>query len=84
MRTGLTEAMWLIPPIIADFDENAPLPTTTSADDVGSLVTFLASDESSSITGTLQLIDRGAHTMRYPDVLGHLAALAATTPDPGA
>ena len=53
-----------------------------AADDVGSLVTFLASDESSSITGTLQLIDRGARTMRYPDVLGHLAALAA--PDPGA
>ena len=82
VRTGLTEAMWLIPPIIDDFDENAPLPTTTSADDVGSLVAFLASDESSSITGTLQLIDRGAHTMRYPDVIGHLAALAA--PEPGA
>jgi NAD(P)-dependent dehydrogenase (short-subunit alcohol dehydrogenase family) len=82
VRTALTEAMWLIPPIVADFDENAPLDTTTSADDVGSLVTFLASDDASSITGTLQLIDRGAHTMRYPDVLGHLAAL--TIPDPGA
>ncbi len=75
VRTGLTEAMWLIPAIVDDFDENAPLTTTTSADDVGNLVTFLASDESSSITGTLQLIDRGAHTMRYPDVLGHLSAV---------
>jgi NAD(P)-dependent dehydrogenase (short-subunit alcohol dehydrogenase family) len=82
VRTGLTEGMWQIPAIVADFDENAPLATTTSADDVGALVTFLASDESSSITGTLQLIDRGAHTMRYPDVVGHLVAV--TMPGPGA
>jgi NAD(P)-dependent dehydrogenase (short-subunit alcohol dehydrogenase family) len=82
VRTGLTEGMWLIPAIVEDFDENAPLATTTSADDVGSLVTFLASDDASSITGTLQLIDRGAHTMRYPDVLGHVAAV--TMPAPGA
>jgi NAD(P)-dependent dehydrogenase (short-subunit alcohol dehydrogenase family) len=77
VRTGLTEAMWLMPPIIDDFDGNAPLRTQTSAEDIANLVTFLASDESSSITGTLQLIDRGAHTMRYPDVLGHIASLGA-------
>ena len=58
---------------------NAPLDTTTSADDVAGLVTFLASDESTSITGTLQLIDRGAHTKRYPDLPAHFAA----TVDPG-
>ena len=68
-----------MPGIVEDFDENAPLATDTSADDVASLVTFLASDESASITGTLQLIDRGAHTKRYPDVLAHLAALPAST-----
>ena len=73
VRTGLTEAMFHMPGIVEDFDENAPLATDTSADDVASLVTFLASDESASITGTLQLIDRGAHTKRYPDVLAHLA-----------
>jgi len=82
VRTPLTEGMWLVPQIVADYDENAPLATTTSVDDVGALVTFLASDESSSISGTLQLIDRGAHTMRYPDVLGHIAAL--TPPEAGA
>ena len=79
VRTGLTEAMFHMPGIVEDFDENAPLATDTSADDVASLVTFLASDESASITGTLQLIDRGAHTKRYPDVLAHLAALPAST-----
>jgi NAD(P)-dependent dehydrogenase (short-subunit alcohol dehydrogenase family) len=68
VRTGLTEGMWLLPEIVDEFDENAPLDTTTSADDVAKLVCFLASDDASSITGTFQLIDRGAHTKRYPDL----------------
>jgi NAD(P)-dependent dehydrogenase (short-subunit alcohol dehydrogenase family) len=72
VRTNLTEAMWMVPGIVEDFDENAPLATTTSADDVANLVTFLASDEASSISGTLQLVDRGAHTRRYPDLPGHM------------
>ena len=73
VRTPLTDAMWLLPSIVEDFDENAPLDTQTSAEDVASLVTFLASDESTSISGTLQLIDRGAHTKRYPDLPAHFA-----------
>jgi len=72
VRTGLTEGMWQMPGIVDDFDENAPVATVTSPDDVASLVTFLASDESQSISGTLQLVDRAAHTKRYPDVLRHL------------
>ena len=78
VRTPLTEAMWLMPQIVDEFDENAPLATDTSPDDVADLVTFLASDEASSISGTFQLIDRGADTKRYPDVLGHIdRAMAA-------
>jgi NAD(P)-dependent dehydrogenase (short-subunit alcohol dehydrogenase family) len=80
VRTNLTEAMWLVPGVVDDFDENAPLATTTSADDVASLVTFLASDEAGSISGTLQLIDRGASTMRYPDLIGHIARAMGTAP----
>jgi NAD(P)-dependent dehydrogenase (short-subunit alcohol dehydrogenase family) len=72
VRTGLTEGMWQMPGMVDDFDENAPVATVTSPDDVASLVTFLASDESQSISGTLQLVDRAAHTKRYPDVLRHL------------
>jgi 3-oxoacyl-[acyl-carrier protein] reductase len=74
VRTPLTNDMWALPALVADFDENAPLDTTTSPDDVANLVTFLASDESSSITGALHLIDRGAHSKRYPDLPAHLAA----------
>lgn len=72
VRTGLTEGMWLMPGLVDEFDENAPLATTTSADDVANLVAFLASDDASSISGCLHLIDRGAHTQRYPNVLAHL------------
>jgi 3-oxoacyl-[acyl-carrier protein] reductase len=77
VRTRLTNDMWSMPALVADFDENAPLDTTTSPDDVANFVTFLASDESSSITGTLHLIDRGAHTKRYPDLPAHIADLTA-------
>ena len=77
VRTPLTNDMWALPALVADFDENAPLDTTTSPDDVANLVTFLASDESSSITGSLHLIDRGAHAKRYPDLPAHLASLPA-------
>jgi NAD(P)-dependent dehydrogenase (short-subunit alcohol dehydrogenase family) len=80
VRTGLTDAMWLVPGMVEDFDENAPLHATTSADDVANLVAFLASDESSSISGTLQLIDRAAHTMRYPNMPAHLAKFGAPPP----
>ena len=80
VRTGLTDGMWLIPAIVEEFDENAPLATTTSADDVANLVTFLASDEASSISGTLQLIDRGAHTKRYPNLPERLAEASGPTP----
>jgi NAD(P)-dependent dehydrogenase (short-subunit alcohol dehydrogenase family) len=76
VRTPLTEGMWSVPSVVDEFDENAPLATHTSADDVANLVAFLASDESSSITGTLQLIDRGAHTKRYPDLPARLAESA--------
>jgi enoyl-[acyl-carrier-protein] reductase (NADH) len=47
---------------------------------VANLATFLASDESRSISGTLQLIDRAAHTKRYPDILTHLNQAGAATP----
>jgi NAD(P)-dependent dehydrogenase (short-subunit alcohol dehydrogenase family) len=76
VRTGLTDGMWLMPQIVEEFDENAPLKVSTSADDVANLVAFLASTQSASITGTLQLIDRGAHTMRYPDLSARFAEAA--------
>jgi NAD(P)-dependent dehydrogenase (short-subunit alcohol dehydrogenase family) len=73
VRTPLTEALWLSPALIAEFADNTPLTGGTTPDDVAGLVAFLASDDASSITGTLQLVDGGGHTRRYPDLLARLA-----------
>ena len=73
VRTGLTDAMWLMPSIVAEFAENAPLGEGITADDVASLVTFLASDEAAWISGELHLVDGGAHTKRYPDLFARVA-----------
>jgi len=84
VRTALSEGMWLAPALIEEFADNAPLAAAITPDDVAGLVAFLASDEASSITGTLQLVDGGAHTRRYPDILAHFAetASASATPAP--
>jgi len=76
VRTGLSEAMWLAPALIEEFAENQPLADAITPEDVASLVAFLAGDEASRITGTLQLVDGGAHTRRYPDIIARFAAAA--------
>ena len=72
VKTGLTEDMWFLPAIVDDFVENTPLGTYATAEDIANLVTFLATDESRSISGSLYLADGGAHTKRYPDIGWHL------------
>ncbi len=76
VQTALTEGMWLIPPVVDDFVENAPLGTYATPEDIADLVAFLASDESRLITGSFHLVDGGAHTKRYPDILKHLEGLS--------
>ena len=72
VRTSLTEGAFAFPPIVDGYLENAPLGRYAEPDEIANLVAFLASDEAAFISGTLQLIDGGAHTMRYPDILGLL------------
>jgi NAD(P)-dependent dehydrogenase (short-subunit alcohol dehydrogenase family) len=79
VRTPLSEGMWLAPALIEEFAENAPLAADITPEDVASLVTFLACDDASRITGTLQLVDGGAHTRRYPDILARFADAASAS-----
>jgi NAD(P)-dependent dehydrogenase (short-subunit alcohol dehydrogenase family) len=69
VRTNLTDAMWLLPALVDDYMENAPLGRFSEPADIANLVTFLASDEASCISGVQHLVDGGAHTKRYPDIL---------------
>jgi NAD(P)-dependent dehydrogenase (short-subunit alcohol dehydrogenase family) len=75
VRTGLTDPIWMIPPIVDAYEENTPLGRHAQPDEIANLVTFLASDEAAFITGSQYLVDGGAHTMRYPDVLSVLRHL---------
>ncbi|NLD77057.1 MAG: SDR family oxidoreductase [Acidimicrobiales bacterium] len=74
VRTSLTEGAFAVPAIVEGYAENTPLGRHAHPDEIAGLVAYLASDESSFVSGTLQLIDGGAHIMRYPDILGILGA----------
>lgn len=69
VHTGLTDLVFHVPHIVDEYVENAPMGRYAQPEEVAGLVAYLCSDEASYISGTLQLIDGGAHLKRYPDVL---------------
>jgi NAD(P)-dependent dehydrogenase (short-subunit alcohol dehydrogenase family) len=73
VRTGATDALWSLPGIVDAFVDNTAIGRFAQPEDVADLALFLASDESSFVTGSLYLVDGGAHTLRYPDLLAGLA-----------
>ena len=75
VMTPLTSGVTMLPAVLDDYVENTTLGRYAEPEEIAGLVAFLASDEAGYITGTLQLIDGGAHTGRYPDILGRLAEL---------
>ncbi len=75
VRTGLTDAMWLFPKLVEEFEENTPLGRHATPDEIANLIAFLASDEAGFVSGSLHLIDGGAHTKRYPDILARIAEI---------
>jgi NAD(P)-dependent dehydrogenase (short-subunit alcohol dehydrogenase family) len=77
VRTGLTEGAFALPGVVEGYEENTPLGRHATPEEIAGLVAWLASDESSFVSGSLYLIDGGAHTMRYPDILGILSRPAA-------
>jgi NAD(P)-dependent dehydrogenase (short-subunit alcohol dehydrogenase family) len=80
VQTNLTAPMWSLPGLVEEFVENTTVGRFAQPEDVADLALFLASDESTFVTGNLYLVDGGAHTMRYPNIFaGFTAAAAAAT-----
>lgn len=75
VATTLTEAVSTIPGVVEEYEENTVLGRHAQPVEVANLVTFLASDEADFITGSLYLVDGGAHTKRYPDIPARIAEL---------
>jgi NAD(P)-dependent dehydrogenase (short-subunit alcohol dehydrogenase family) len=72
VMTPLTQGVTMLPAILDDYVDNTLLGRYAAPEEIAGLVAFLCSDEAAYITGTLQLIDGGAHAKRYPDILGTL------------
>lgn len=66
--TDATEAMVNYPPVVDDYLSQMPLGRVGTTEDVGRLVRFLLSDESSWITGTCISVDGGHHLRRGPNI----------------
>jgi len=77
IRTSATAPLWDIAGVVEEYVENTPLGRFAEPDEVAALVAWLVSDEASFVNGSLYGIDGGAHTRRYPDVIGALERLAA-------
>jgi NAD(P)-dependent dehydrogenase (short-subunit alcohol dehydrogenase family) len=73
VATTLTEGAFAIPGVVDEYEENTVLGRHAQPAEVANLVTFLASDEADFITGSLYLVDGGAHTKRYPDIPARIA-----------
>lgn len=74
VRTPLTELAFAMPAIADGYVENTPIGRYARPEEIAGLVAYLVSDEASFVSGSLQLIDGGAHTMKYPDLMGILGA----------
>jgi NAD(P)-dependent dehydrogenase (short-subunit alcohol dehydrogenase family) len=55
VQTGLTSAMWQIPGLVDEFVENTTVGRFAEPDDIANLALFLASDESSFVSGCVYL-----------------------------
>jgi NAD(P)-dependent dehydrogenase (short-subunit alcohol dehydrogenase family) len=75
VRTAATGAFFELPGVVEEFVENTTVGRFAEPDDVAAMAVFLASDESTFVSGSTHLVDGGASTKRYPDLPGALERL---------
>lgn len=75
VRTGLTGGVWQLPGLVEEFVENAPLGRFAEPEEIANVVYFLASEQSSFVSGSLYSVDGGARTRRYPDMIAAVERL---------
>lgn len=70
--TPLTAPAMDIPGVKDDYVANTPLGRPGTPEEVAAAVSWLCSSESAWMTGEVMDLNGGAHTQRYPDLLGHV------------
>ncbi len=68
VQTNATGTFFAIPPIVEEFNDNAPLGRFASPDEIASVIAFLASDDSSYMSASFVSVDGGGNTGRYPNL----------------
>ena len=74
--TPLTEVVNATPVLKDAYLENTPLGRAGIPEDIANAALYLASDESSWVSGITLTVDGAAHTKRYPELPKIFAALS--------
>jgi len=75
VMTSATAPMRDVPGVVDEFIENAPLGRYAEPEEIANVALFLATDESSYMSGALVPVDGGARTRRYPDMIAGIERL---------
>lgn len=76
VETPLTAGSSLIPGLVEDYVDNTALGRAGQPEEIADAVVFLCSPKAAWLTGEVLDLNGGAHLKKYPDVLGHVMALA--------
>ena len=77
VQTNATNGFFMVPGVVEEFVANTTVGRFAQPDDIASMASFLAGDESTFVSGSMFSVDGGAATKRYPDLPAAFARLSA-------